>query len=189
MDHIEEFPLRAVDQNKVLDVYLGISTGSDASGTGASHYFIMADIRGESSGGTVRGMEYHLYLPKRGKSMVVGFVGFRGVRSTEDTRLVPLGKIPTTIPYGPSGDLVDCLDPRALRGWIDSRFSHFINVECGGETMWGSVTNCQRYARFLAQDLQLEWPADVTVSSDYYPFAVDIYANLQESTITSKNTL
>ncbi|EFA79642.1 hypothetical protein PPL_07501 [Heterostelium album PN500] len=159
---VQPFPKNVVNQELVLDTYLGISTGKDSSGTSTRHYFVLVDIRGESNDELVIGMEFHLNLPNHGTSLEVGFSSCRGCRSSSHTKLIRLGKLPSVILEG--SQQVDCTKPSLLCSWALARYNFFIENVCNGETVWGS----ELQAMFI-------------------PGIVDIFADFQETKFISKN--
>ncbi|EFA85676.1 hypothetical protein PPL_00905 [Heterostelium album PN500] len=71
------------------------------------------------------------------------------------------------------------------RVWAMIVFNNFIENHCNGVLTWGSSTNCQNFTRHLVSKLDLVWPDDIPIASDYAPMAIDLVSFYRDIEISS----
>eukprot|EP01133_Synstelium_polycarpum_P006533 gene6533-7566_t len=165
--------LTPVDQSKVLDAYLGVTSTTDPTSHETSfHYFIAIDQSGASDSNKIVAHEFHLYPNEPGKSGNVKYFSFLTSRSTNhDTKYYKLGKISPIlhIPWFTE----NATSPPWLCCWVGIRFDNFFHKVCDGQGSWSATNNCQKFTQFLVQEFNLVWPEDVPITNDIYPLADD----------------
>ncbi|EGG22377.1 hypothetical protein DFA_04495 [Cavenderia fasciculata] len=165
-----EFPPSVLSQRmlKAGDVFiLRYPTLTPSSPT---HYSILIDICGESTKDNVIGLELHLVLDPDNNQKVVSFIGGRRSRSLLLFSPTFIGKAPSTVTFNQSdttGVQMNGDNAQSIGAWAGHRFSYFIKQECDGNKVWGPITNCHKYARFLVHELRLQWPEEIKVFKDY----------------------
>ncbi|GAM23531.1 hypothetical protein SAMD00019534_067060, partial [Acytostelium subglobosum LB1] len=127
------------------------------------HYSIIIDIRAESNDYHVTGVELHLV--KSNEDICYLCAGYR-TRSRETFRVTLLGRAKSELPMVDALQrqyLLESTDPNNLVSFGSKVFSNFIQNECNGKSQWSSQANCQRFARYLANELGLNWPQYISL--------------------------